>query len=105
MFCLIILSAIGPCPCPKLMLSKLLFLSLLKFEIETKGSDPADKIYKSGILQFESGKMLFKSNGRDLAKSSPKLFLTKIVKPYIILSDLRHLNINNFSLNEKTSYY
>jgi hypothetical protein len=80
-FCLIILSAIGPCPWPKLMLYKFIFFILLKFDIETKGSVPADKMYKSGILELESGKILFKSKGRDLTKSSPKVFFTNIVNP------------------------
>jgi hypothetical protein len=66
---LIILSAIGPCPWPKLMLYKLIFFTLLKFDIDTKGSDPAERIYSNGILELESGKILLRSKGRDLTKS------------------------------------
>ena len=65
-FTLISFSAIAPCPCPKLTLSRLVSLTLLKLLTEMKGSAPGESMNKKGVWGDESGYILFKSKGRDL---------------------------------------
>jgi hypothetical protein len=58
------------------MLSSCIFSDLAKLETARKGSEPEDKINRSGVVAYESGNILCKSKGNDSTNYGPIVFLT-----------------------------
>lgn len=79
-FWAIILSAKGPCPWPKLILSSEIPYCLEKLDMAMNGSDPGESINNIGVTELESGYIFCKSNGRGWTNEVPMVFFTNYVQ-------------------------
>lgn len=70
------------------------------------GSEPGDKMKRIGVVEWESGNIFCKSNGKGLINYYPIVFLINYVECYIIfygLNAFRSRSLNISGIFSKTA--